>query len=293
MEEDSTNGNITGLPDPAFAERNRQRALALRRGKLVPKSLTGVRSQTQPYPTASSHINSGDDDIQSARHSTDRIVRVANTKYLDTGGGFLLEDADSAGKSLKDSTDVSQKVVHEPAAIIEEDRPPCKECSVPIAKSYLLNTFDFPVCDGCRDRTKHGMITKTDAKSVFLLKDSHFDRWEPPLKSILKPNPHNSRWGEMKLFLLPQVEQRAIEVWGSEEKLEEAREEREEKRNKAKHRKFERNMKALRKNVRSSLYKVEPQKHEHVYGEEIYDENDDVYRRKCTGCSLIQEYEKM
>ena len=39
----------------------------------------------------------------------------------------------------------------------------------------------------------------------FLLKDCDFDRREPPLKCIVKKNPHHSNWGEMKLYLKNQV----------------------------------------------------------------------------------------
>ena len=52
---------------------------------------------------------------------------------------------------------------------------------------------------------KHRLITKTDAKNEYLLKDEDFFIREPPLKYILKKNPHNSRWGDMKLFLHCQV----------------------------------------------------------------------------------------
>src|SRR6218665_503910 len=52
---------------------------------------------------------------------------------------------------------------------------------------------------------KHRLITKTDAKDKYLLKDVDLERREPTLKFILKKNPHNTRWGEMKLFLESQV----------------------------------------------------------------------------------------
>ena len=42
----------------------------------------------------------------------------------------------------------------------------------------MLRTFDFEVCDKCKDTEKdgkHELITKTDAKNEFLLKDIDFD----------------------------------------------------------------------------------------------------------------------
>lgn len=58
----------------------------------------------------------------------------------------------------------------------------------------------------CRDREgKHSLITKTDAKNEYFLKDPDFDVREPPLKCIAKKNPHNVNWGTMKLYLKCQV----------------------------------------------------------------------------------------
>jgi DNA-repair protein complementing XP-A cells len=51
----------------------------------------------------------------------------------------------------------------------------------------------------------HRLITKTDAKNVYLLKDCDLEKRDPPLKFIMKNNPHNVRWGSMKLYLELQV----------------------------------------------------------------------------------------
>ena len=48
-----------------------------------------------------------------------------------------------------------------------------------------------------------------------------------------------------KLFLLFQIINRSLEVWGSEEKLEEARQEKEEKRETQKQKKFDKKVKGL------------------------------------------------
>lgn len=54
-------------------------------------------------------------------------------------------------------------------------------------------------------KEKFDLITKTEAKKEYLLKDCDIDLRPPPLKYILGKNPHNSRWGEMKLYLQLQV----------------------------------------------------------------------------------------
>jgi DNA repair protein len=58
----------------------------------------------------------------------------------------------------------------------------------------------------CRDNEeKHRLITKTDAKNLYLLKDCDLEKRDPPLKFIVKKNPHNAHWGSMKLYLELQV----------------------------------------------------------------------------------------
>lgn len=52
---------------------------------------------------------------------------------------------------------------------------------------------------------KHKLISRTEAKQNFLLKDCDLDQREPPLRFILRKNPHNPRWGDMKLYLKTQV----------------------------------------------------------------------------------------
>lgn len=89
------------------------------------------------------------------------------------------------------------------------------------------------------------MITRTDAKNTYLLKDCDLDKREPPLKFLLRKNPHDSRWGDMKLYLQLQVEDRAMEVWGSMEELELERESRDEKREKSKAKKYSKHLKGI------------------------------------------------
>lgn len=98
----------------------------------------------------------------------------------------------------------------------------------------------------------------------------------------------------MKLYLHIQVEERAIQVWGSKEALLEEKDAREEKRDVAKSKKYSKQLKELRMNVRSSLFdKTKGSFHNHQYGNETYDEDDDVYMHTCTTCGHVETYEKM
>ncbi|CAG7834799.1 unnamed protein product, partial [Allacma fusca] len=229
-----------------------------------------------------------ENDLQNAV-SKGTVVRVQGTKLIDTGGGFLLEEKDLA---FPEEEDIN--VVREPAAIIPTDVPTCEECEKTFFESFLLKNYGHPVCDGCKDLDeKHTFITRTDAKNEFLLKDVDLDKREPILKFILRPNPHNPRWGDMKLYLRLQVEKRALEVWESIEKIQEQHEVREENRAKGKIKKFGKKMKNLRMAARSSLYTRDLGSHEHIWGEESYNDDDDNYSHTCTQCGQVENYEKM
>lgn len=128
---------------------------------------------------------------------------------------------------------------------MEFDYTICEECGKEFMDSYLMNHFDLPTCDSCRDADdKHKLITKTEAKQEYLLKDCDLEKREPVLRFIVKKNPRHSRWGDMKLYLKLQVVKRALEVWGSQEALEDAKEVRQENREKMKQKKFDKKVKA-------------------------------------------------
>ena len=198
-----------------------------------------------------------------------------------------------------------RKVVEVPAPLMPDPKdggPRCLECSEElIGDSYLFRTFDLEVCDKCKCTEKdgkHELITKTDAKNTFLLKDPDFDKRDPPLKFIVRRNPHNERWGEMKLYLRLQVEKRALEVWKTPEAIEDAIEKKEDKKEIGKAKKFEKRIKALRMQMRGSLFSKDYKAatgigHQHDFEAEIYDEEKDEYSRKCTVCGHINTYEKM
>lgn len=186
------------------------------------------------------------------------------------------------------------KWVEDPDPILI-DLPTCEECNKKFQLSYLLTTFNYNVCDSCRDRDdKHSLITKTEAKETYLLRDHDLDLREPPLKFILKANPHRAAYGHMKLYLHLQIEKRALEVWGSEEALVEEKEKRDVKRQETKIKRFNKKVKQLRMEVRSSVYdRTKKASHSHEFGEDTYNEDDDTYTHTCTECEYEETYEKM
>lgn len=169
----------------------------------------------------------------------------------------------------------------------------CLDCEDKFVDSFLWKNFEYSVCDACRDNDdKHKLITRTEAKNEYLLKDCDFDKREPALKYITRKNPHNSRWGDMKLYLLLQIEERALVVWGSEEQLCQERELREEKREKTKLKKYNKRIEELRMDVRSSIYDRTTSVHAHEFGPEVLIE-EDTYNRTCKTCGFVETFEKL
>lgn len=170
----------------------------------------------------------------------------------------------------------------------------CEECHQEFLRSYLYKNFMVFICDDCRDpKGVHELITRTDAKTKYLLKDCDLDLRNPPLRYLLKKNPYQSR-GDMRLYLKYQIEERALAVHGSEEQLEEELEKREERRTVKKQKTYDKKMKSLSMQVRSSLYKRNIGGHEHEFGDAIcIDDDNDLYQKTCKTCGYKWEYEEM
>ncbi|KAH8400271.1 hypothetical protein KR215_009681 [Drosophila sulfurigaster] len=267
----------------ARIERNQAKAQKLREAKLV----------SHPYKNITNTGISGEEQIGQAN----AIIKVQGTKYIDSGGGFLLEQPvlPITGKNANGDTAEATAAILDDAIAIPVVYEECLECGDQYADSYLFNNFGHSVCDKCRDtEERHSLITRTEAKAEYLLKDCDFDKREPKLRYISRKNPHNVRWGEMKLYLHLQVLKRAMEVWGSEEELTRQHELREDKREVGKARKYNKKMKELRMEVRSSLFtKKTSVVHQHEFGEDTYNEEEDNYTHSCLSCPYTETYEKM
>lgn len=167
----------------------------------------------------------------------------------------------------------------------------CRDCNVSCNASYLYEKFGENVCDECRgkDKDQFKLISKTDAKNEFVLKDCDLDSREPPLKYVTAPNPHNHR-GSMRLFLQGQVYDRACEVHGGDEGIDAALLKRSQNRELFAQRKMNKKLADLRK--LSKPRKIR-ETHVHEYGEEFYCEEDDEYSHTCKSCGYSETYEKL
>ncbi|KAH3840518.1 DNA repair protein complementing XP-A cells homolog [Dreissena polymorpha] len=244
----------------ARIERNRQKALLLRQ----------ARVQAHPY----------------ACDALGNRVK-GPPKEIDTGAGFFLEE-----EEIKKSKQIN--IVHDDPVLDFDNSLFCSACDKEFMDSFCYAKFGEEICDKCgKEEDKFPLITRTEAKNRFLLKDVDLDKREPELRFILKKNPHNQRWGDMKLYLECQVKRRALEVWGGEDQIEEARQQRVDNKEKAKQKKFDKKVKDLRHAVRSSLLRKDKEVHEHQFGPEQYDEEEDEYSKTCTTCKYVMTYEKM
>ena len=213
-------------------------------------------------------------------------VTAGCKRIIDTEGGFLQEEDTSIKKS-------KTKFIEEPAPVIAGDMTLCQDCDKTFLDSYLLSKFNHPCCDSCKDMDeKHVLITKTEARDLYLLSEVDITKREPLLNFIIKKNPRNKTWGDMKLYLQLQIEARALEVWGTPDALEEERKKRECKREVAKQKKYTKKMKLLRREVRSSLYTAKNTGHVHTYGAEVQ-VDDDTWSKSCLECDHRITFEKM
>ena len=198
-------------------------------------------------------------------------------KVIDTGAGFLLTSTDKRKKSKK---------VREEFVMSEEI---CSDCGKTFNNSFLRETYAFDVCDECNDSEKYPLMTLSEVKSEYLLNDNMLKRGDDTLKFLLKKNPHNSSWGEMKLFLMPQVENLALKIWESWEKLDEEKEKRKIKNLQRKQKAFDKKLLGLKKDVSVAKYKASSsQKHEHDFSKVEHIEGPDKNFLKDLKNSIVE-----
>ncbi|KAL3080078.1 hypothetical protein niasHT_034636 [Heterodera trifolii] len=189
-------------------------------------------------------FDGGDDRIP----AVEKLYKQNQGTYA-TAGGFDEDDdwCEERREQISEAVQKKRNLPFEHLVAPEE----CKDCGGSLFSDAILwNRFNYPVCDLCRDETeRHKLIARTEAKERFLLKDCDLDLRKPPLRFVSRKNPHNARYGDMKLYLKPQLEARALELYGSFAKLEEEREKRERQRKATAEKRFEQKIQKIRKEV--------------------------------------------
>jgi DNA-repair protein complementing XP-A cells len=223
------------------------------------------------------------------------MIKIDGSKYIDSAGGFLIDERDIEIDEGERAAKIQKVMEEEQTEEVPLTYFRCIECEEEFADSYLQKNFEYTACDKCKDLDeKHELITKTNARDDYLLKDCDFDYREPPLKFIARKNPHKSTWAEMKLYLKLQVEARALEVHGSFDEIKRQKELREEKREIGKIKKYNKQLVELKKTVRATLFDNRKKAaHEHEFGPSTYNEETDEYTHVCTTCGFSETYEEL
>jgi len=178
----------------------------------------------------------------------------------------------------------------------------------PTAKQIFFEAYRLSVCYDCQRVAKgpggkYQVITKSKAKDEYLLTDRQLSREYGGLGCIVQPNPHDRRYGDMKLYLRSQAEELALQTWGTDEALFSEKERRTEERlQKAEARKRKAagtlgSGGAAAKGKRpaasapATLERAVAHRHEFL-PDETYDAETDLCTKRCA-CGLEVAYERM
>jgi DNA-repair protein complementing XP-A cells len=235
----------------------------------------------------------------------------------ELGEDELIEEAIREAEALYSSNVYSLKIVHDESGVKQ-----CAHCTSVSTDDRLLRDFGISVCYNCKKQRleEYRCISKSKAAKEYLLNDQHFSK----LKFATVINPKRIGWNDMKLYLLSQVKNAAVDVWGSLEGVEEEKKRRSEakltkgkkKRKKnelvgpieelnsgnsiiEKEVKRQRASASLSAPATSTPIKVAPlpnvfvKIHEHDFGPESATENPDEYKMVCKGCGVEVIYESL
>ena len=184
----------------------------------------------------------------------------------------------------------------------------CVDCGESEGQQKFFDAFAVSACYECQKASKgpggkYQVITKSKAKDEYLLTDRQLSKEEGGLGCITMPNPRDSRYGDMRLYLRAQVEEVALQTWGSDEALFVEKERRVQERlqkAEAKKRKAATGESGARGRRPSESKKRAPARpapaivsHVHVFlPDETYDEEEDTWTKRCE-CGFEVTYEKI
>lgn len=218
------------------------------------------------------------------------------SKMKDSKAGFMVEE-----EAMNKANDDKLRKIEEtrrynpPLSMNKEENVKCYECGREELDFQFLGVFKSRVCFKCKQDVpdKYSLLTKTECKEDYLLTDPEL-RDEEIMPHLLKPNPHNTTYSSMMLYLRYQVEEFAYKKWGGSEGLDAEYEKRQTEKKLKKDKKFELKLRELRKKTRvakfskSAARRLEG-KHEHQFSEEVVDGTTGMSIRTCGLCGLESE----
>ncbi|KAF7684674.1 DNA repair protein rad14 [Astathelohania contejeani] len=146
-----------------------------------------------------------------------------------------------------------------PIKYVEDHIEYCSHCKSNEIDNEFYTTFNLSVCYNCK-WDKHSLITKTECIKEYLLSKDEIKN----LKYLVRPNPHKGSWNNMNLYLKNEIENLAIDKYGTLEKIKELKNERKEMLIERKKRRFKKKVRDLKKRTRLKIKNEERHIHEFI-----------------------------
>ncbi|PLW52037.1 hypothetical protein PCASD_02134 [Puccinia coronata f. sp. avenae] len=223
-------------------------------------------------------------------------------------GGFLMDNEQDDARLLKQQQQIeelkrqrmkqAELLSQAPNVSLDKSQnPKCTVCGSVELDMQLFQVFKVAVCRKCKNEhpERFSLLTKTECKQDYLLTDPELKDSEL-LPHLLKPNPHQSTYSNMMLFLREQVEEYAFSArkWGSAAALDAEFSRRETAKKALKNRKFDAQLRDLRKKTRSNLWHHRQEAvHVHTFEPVPASSSSDSHTQtqQCSGCGMQCEVE--
>jgi DNA-repair protein complementing XP-A cells len=280
------------LPPPAKRQRMDES------GKIVAAPVPAEPIQAQQRNGAAKRREAAGTIVQSS------YIEYDFSKMKDSKAGFMVDegskDTEQEDRAAKLQRLREEARKYDPPLALDDgtgttQQARCFECGTVELDFQFYQVFKARVCHMCKNKLpdKYSLLTKTECKQDYLLTDPEL-RDAELMPHLLKPNPHNTTYSSMMLYLRYQVEEFAYKKWGSPEQLDAEFERRTEEKRVKKDKAFETKLKELRKRTRVAKFSKSASrrleaKHEHTFGAEVEDPVSGMTVRTCTECGLESE----
>lgn len=263
------------------------------KAKAVRESDTTLRNG-QPQPKRQRMDASGKMERGTIQQSS--YIEYNLDLVKDSKGGFMVEEealrktADDRLKNLEES-----RKYNPPLSMNKDENEKCFECGSQELDFQFLGVFHCRVCFKCKAEIpdKYSLLTKTECKEDYLLTDPEL-RDVDIMPHLLKPNPHNTTYSSMMLYLRYQVEEFAYKKWKGPEGLDTEYQRRVEEKKVKKDKKFEMKLRELRKKTRVAKFSKSAARrldgpHQHEFSEAVEDTATGMSIRTCGICGVESE----
>ncbi|KAI7959463.1 hypothetical protein MJO28_003254 [Puccinia striiformis f. sp. tritici] len=248
-----------------------------------------TRKRTRDASNNNNNNNQGKSTVTENKESLKPLPKRIR-KFVDydlstmknSKGGFLLDNEQDDPRKLKEKLQIEELKKQRLAQVERLNRGD---------PNLSLDKTQNPKCKNDHPE-RFSLLTKTECKQDYLLTDPEL-KDSDLLPHLLKANPHQSTYSNMMLYLREQVEEYAFSdrKWGSAELLDQEFNDREQAKKDTKNKKFEAQLKDLRKKTRSNVWHKR-QDAVHVHDFVVTSSSStNTQIQKCAGCGLTNEVE--